>query len=441
VAGSSRFLDGYRRLLERATARPGIAVLALVPLAIAGALAFNTLPSGFMPRQDEGGFILDYITPPGTSLAESDRLIRQIEAILSSTPEVVTYSRRTGAQLGGALTEPNVGDFFVRLKKPPRRGIEAVMNDVRDRVRARVPGVDIETAQLIEDLIGDLTSVPQPIEVKLYGEDQAQLQATAAQVAARVEAVRGLTEVRDGVVVAGDALDVRLDLARAALEGVAPAEASKQIGALLGGQVATQVQAGPFLTDVRVWIPQAERGQVGDIAGLPLRAADGHIFDLSRIATVETLTGQAEIEREGGRRMVPVTARVVGRDLGGAAAEIQRQLAAPGVLPAGITFEMGCLYAEQQSAFRGLATVFVAALGIVTVLLLLLYENFRIVGAIVAMPLAAACAVAGGLWIAGVELDIMALMGLTMVIGIVTEVAIFYFTEYDGLIAEGVAPR
>ncbi|MGI8839183.1 MAG: efflux RND transporter permease subunit, partial [Caulobacteraceae bacterium] len=437
----SRLAATYRRALERTTARPWIAGAVLVPLAIAGVFAFITLPSGFMPKMDEGGFILDYITPPGTSLTESDRLVRQIEAILRATPEVATYSRRTGAQLGGALTEPNVGDFFVRLKKPPRRGIEAIMNDVRGRVQAEVPGVDIETAQLIEDLIGDLTSVPQPIEVKLFGEDEAQLHATAAQVARQVGAVRGLTEVRDGVVVAGDALDVHIDLARAALEGIAPAEASRQIGALLGGAVATQVQSGPLLTDVRVWIPEAQRGRVGDIAGLPLRAADGHIFDLSRIATVETLIGQAEIEREGGRRMIPVTARVVGRDLGGAAKAVQRLLAAPGALPAGISFEMGGLYAEQQSAFKGLATVFVAALGIVTVLLLLLYENFRIVGAIVAMPLSAACAVAGGLWLAGVELDIMALMGLTMVIGIVTEVAIFYFTEYDGLIAEGVAPR
>ncbi len=437
----SRLLAAYRRALERATATPWIAGAVLVPLAIAGVFAFMTLPSGFMPKMDEGGFILDYITPPGTSLTESDRLVRQIEAILKATPELTTYSRRTGAQLGGALTEPNVGDFFVRLKKPPRRGIEAIMNDVRGRVQARVPGVDIETAQLIEDLIGDLTSVPQPIEVKLFGEDQALLEATAAQVAKQVGAVRGLTEVRDGVVVAGDALDVRIDLARAALEGIAPAEASKQIGALLGGAVATQVQSGALLTGVRVWIPEARRGRVGDIAGLPLRAADGHIFDLSRVATVETLIAQAEIEREGSRRMVPVTARVVGRDLGGAAKDVQRLLSGPGVLPAGISFEMGGLYAEQQSAFKGLATVFVAALGIVTVLLLLLYENFRIVGAIVAMPLSAACAVAAGLWIAGVELNIMALMGLTMVIGIVTEVAIFYFTEYDGLIAEGVPPR
>ena len=121
-----------------------------------------------MPTMDEGGFVLDYVAPPGTSLTETDRLMRQIEAILAATPEVATYSRRTGAQLGGGLTEPNTGDFFIRLKPQPRRDIDEVMGDVREQVQAQVPGVDIETAQLMEDLIGDLTAVPEPIEVKLY---------------------------------------------------------------------------------------------------------------------------------------------------------------------------------------------------------------------------------------------------------------------------------
>jgi CzcA family heavy metal efflux pump len=430
----------YRGVLKAVTGTPWLALAAMLVLAFAGGFSFLNLPSGFMPKIDEGGFILDYITPPGTSLSESDRLVRQIEAVVSATPEVVTYSRRTGAQLGGGLTEPNTGDFFIRLKNGPRRGIEAIMDAMSDRVQSQVPGVDIETAQLMEDLIGDLTAVPQPIEVKLYSEDAALLQATAAQVSKRLESVHGLTAVRDGVIVAGDALDIHIDLARAALEGIAPADASKQVAALLSGDVATQVQSGVLLTDVRVWIPPAQRDRVSSIGDLPLKATDGHVFSLSRIATVVPLTGQAEIERDSARRMVAVTARVEGRDMGSAAKEVQRLLDAGALLPAGVSYEMGGLYAEQQSAFRGLATVFIAALAIVTVLLLLLYENFRIVAAIIAMPLLAAGAVGLGLWITGIELNIMALMGLTMIIGIVTEVAIFYFTEYDSLVADGAPP-
>jgi len=430
----------YRDLLSRSVGAPLIAVVAAVALAVGGAAALVTLPSGFMPKMDEGGFILDYITPPGTSVTESDRLIRQIEAIVRATPEVLTYSRRTGLQLGGALTEPNIGDFFIRLKPGPRRDIEAVMEDVRGTVESKVPGVEIETAQLMEDLIGDLTAVPQPIEVKLFGDDEAVLAATAKQVAAKLAGVRGLTEIKDGVVVAGDALDVRIDRAQAALEGVDPAEASRQIATFLSGVVATQVQSGPILTDVRVWSPQITRARIADIEAAPLKATDGHIIPLSSIATVGILPGQAEVSREGGRRMIAVTARVEGRDMGSAAKETSGLVGAGDLLPAGVTFEMGGLYAEQQSAFRGMAAVFAAALAIVAVLLLLLFENFKIVATIVAMPLLAACAVAIGLWLTGIELNIMALMGLTMVIGIVTEVAIFYFTEYDNLVTEGV-PR
>lgn len=438
---ASKLVGGYRRLLEQVTARPWIAAVVMIPLAAAGALAFARLPSGFIPHMDEGGFILDYVTPPGTSVGETDRQMRQIEAILARTPEVATWSRRTGAQLGGALTESNTGDFFIRLKPPPRRAIAKVMDEVRGEVLATVPGVDVETAQLIEDLIGDLTSVPQPIEVKLFGDDETLLHATAKEVARRLGDVRGVTEMRSGVVVAGDALAVHIDLTKAALENISPDDAARQLGALQSGQIATQIQTGPLLTDVRVWIPAERRDRASLLAGLPLRAADGHILPLSRIATVETLSGQAEIERDGGRRMVPVTARVEGRDLGSAAKDVRALLRRPGALPAGISFEMGGLFAEQQSAFAGLALVFAAALAIVAILLLLIYENLRIVAAIALMPLMAACAVGVGLWLVGVELDIMALMGLTMIIGIVTEVAIFYFTEYAALTAAGAPPR
>ena len=125
-----------------------------------------------MPVMDEGGFILDYISPPGTSLAETDRLLRQVEAVLQETPEVQTYSRRTGLQLGGGVTEANIGDFFVRLKPFPRRSIEEIMNDVREGIEKHIPGLQVELLQLMEDLIGDLTAVPQPIEIKLFSDDE-----------------------------------------------------------------------------------------------------------------------------------------------------------------------------------------------------------------------------------------------------------------------------
>ncbi|MBV9509187.1 MAG: efflux RND transporter permease subunit [Caulobacteraceae bacterium] len=435
-------LSRYRRLLGGAVARPTLVLAVVAGLAVVGVVCLLNVGSGFIPRIDEGGFILDYVAPPGMSLTETDRLMRQIEAIVRATPDVDTYSRRTGAQLGGGLTEPNTGDFFIRLKRSGRRPIEAVMEEVAAKVQASVPGVDIETAQLMEDLIGDLTAVPEPIEVKLYSDDAALLRKTAPQVKAAIEKIRGVAEAKSGVVIAGDGLDVEVDPARAALEGIDAGEAGRQIQNQLSGVVAGQVQTGGRLIDMRVWTPPQARARADQVGGLMLKSpADGRLFPISRIADVRLLTGQAEIDRENLRRMDAVTARVVGRDMGSAAAEVRRVVARPGFLPAGVSFEMGGLYAEEQAAFRGMALVFAGAAAALFLLLLAIYENFRIAFSILLMPLAAASAVAIGLWLTGVELNIMALMGMTMILGITTEVAIFYFTEYRTLLAAGAEPE
>lgn len=436
-------LSRYRQALSATVGRPWLALAAVAAVLAIGVLSFFQVGSGFIPKIDEGGFILDYVAPPGMSLRETDRLMRQVEAIIRRTPDVETYSRRTGTQLGGGLTEPNTGDFFVRLKqRKDRRPIEVVMDEVRTKVQASVPGLDVETAQLMEDLIGDLTAVPQPIEVKLYSQNAQLLKDTAPKVADAIGKVRGVTEIRDGVVIAGDGVNIHVDPVRAELEGIDANEASQQISSLLSGNVATQVQTGGYLVDLRVWTPINSRNRIEQIGGMMLKSpADGHLFPVSRIATLSIQTGQAEIDRENMRRMDAVTARVVGRDTGSAAQEVQKVVGRPGFLPAGVTFQMGGLYAEQKSAFEGMALVFAAAVAAVFVLLLLIYERFRIVFAILLMPLAAASFVATGLWLTGVELNIMALMGTTMILGITTEVAIFYFTEYEELIDAGRDPE
>jgi multidrug efflux pump subunit AcrB len=442
VNPDGRIVSGYRRWLEGSVKRPIFAVAGIVGLAAVGGACFFGVGAGFIPKIDEGGFILDYVAPPGMSLTETNRLMNQIEAILRSTPDVDTYSRRTGTQLGGGLTEPNTGDYFIRLKPSGRRPIEAVMDEVAGEVQAGVPGVDIETAQLMEDLIGDLTAVPEPIEVKLYAADQGLLEQTGPKVKAAIEAVRGVTEAKSGVVIAGDGVDIQVDPVRAELEGIDAGEAAKQIGDLLSGNVATQVQSGANLVNVRVWTPAETRARIDQLGGLMLKSpGDGHLFPISRIAALKLVTGEAEIDRENMRQMDAVTARIVGRDTASAAQEVQRLVGKPGFLPAGVTFEMGGLYAEQQAAFQALALVFVAAVAAVFVLLLVIYESFRIALAILVMPLTAASAVAIGLWLFNVELDIMALMGTTMILGITTEVAIFYFTEFEALLSEGVAPE
>ncbi len=426
----------YGGLMGRGLRRPWLVLLAALPLLAGGWLAYRNLGSGFMPPMDEGGFILDYRAAPGTSLSETDRLLRQVGAILRSTPEVETYSRRTGLQLGGGITEANEGDFFVRLVPRPRRGIEAVMDQVRRRVRHSVPGLEIEMAQLMEDLIGDLTAVPQPIEIKLFSDDGALLSRLAPKVAAAIARIPGVVDVQNGIVLAGDSLDIRVRRDKAVLEGVAPDTVTSMIRDYLTGVVTTQVQRGPKMEGLRVWVPGDLRRRVEELRNLRLRAPDGHLFPLRRVARLRVITGQSQIMREDLKRMVAVTGRISGRDLGSTMDQVKKALSRPGLLPKQVYYQLGGLYRQQQVAFRDLMMVFGAAVVLVFVLLLFLYESFRVAVAMLLTTLTAMAAVLLGLLVTGTELNITAIMGMTMVVGIVTEVGIFYYSEYVELAGE-----
>ncbi|MDR5757131.1 efflux RND transporter permease subunit [Caballeronia sp. LZ035] len=427
-------LDRYRRLVTRVSAKPWLVLLGLVPLAAVAVVAFMHVGSGFMPSMDEGGFVLDYHTRPGTSVSETDRLMRQIEAIVRANPNVATYSRRTGAGLGGDLNEPNKGDFFVRLKSGNREPIDTVMEEIRSKVESQVPGVSIELAQLMEDLIGDLTAVPQPVQIKIYSDDTTTLDNTARKVAASIGKIPGIVDVNDGINPAGDALELRIRADAAAAEGMDPQSVAQAVSDMVEGNVATQFQRGPKTIGVRVRVMHASTLTDTQLGALQIRAPDGHLFALDRVVQRVPVSGQPEITRDNLKRMDAVTARIDGRDLGSTIADVQKALATPGLLPKGAYYELGGLYQQQQIAFKGLMAVFGAAVALVFSLLLFLYERFRIALAVLAMPLFAAGAVFVGLWVTGIELNISAMMGMTMIIGIVTEVAIFYVSEFDGLV-------
>ena len=435
-AVEKRVLAVYRWLVERALKRPLVGLLLVVPLLALGLVAQARLGSGFMPSMDEGGFIMDYRARPGAALGETDALCRQVEAILAATPEIDSYSRRTGMQLGGGITEANEGDYFVRLHGQPRRGVEEVMDDVRTRVAAQVPGLDIEMAQLMEDLIGDLTAVPQPIEIEVFSDDPDVLSATADRVVTAISSIPGVVDVQPGVVLAGDALHVEVDGARAALEGLDANTVSAELGILLDGNVATEVQRDPRMIGVRVWIPTRLRATERDVEHLSIEAPNGHLVPIGRIASITRISGEAQITRDDLRRMVAVTGRITGRDMGSVMRDVQVALAGDGVLPAGVTHRLGGLYAEQQAAFGGLAAVFAAAVALVFMLLLFVYESFRIALSMMVTTLLAICAVAVGLWLTGTPLNISSMMGMTMVVGIVTEVAVFYVSELTSAHAE-----
>jgi multidrug efflux pump subunit AcrB len=430
----------HNALLHGLVRRPWILSVVAVPLLLLGYLAYTHVATGFMPAVDEGGFVMDYYTVPGTSLPETSRQIAQIEQILRSTPEVDTFSRRLGTGLGGDLGQSYHGDFFVRLKGDHARATDDVMSDVRSQIESTVPGVEVELAQLMEDLIGDLTAVPEPIEVKLYATDPGKLDDQAKKVALIIGKISGVVGVKDGVQLAGDALNVDIDPVRAAFENMSPDAITQAVDAALSGVVATQVMQVTKSVGVRVWMPGATGLRIPQLEKLPIRAPDGHVFPLARVASITPVSGQAQISRENLQPMVAVTARIEDRGIGAAVADVKAALARPGVLDPGVRYEMGGLYQQQQLAFVGLAKVFAAALIAEFILLLFLYQRYWLAIIVIGCSLFSSIAVFIALWITGVDLNITALMGMTMIIGIGTEMAIFYVSEYTTL-AQSMAPR
>ncbi|HET7563273.1 MAG TPA: efflux RND transporter permease subunit [Rhodanobacteraceae bacterium] len=424
-----RFMGLYESVLLRTLEWPALLLIGLIPLVVAGFFAYKSVGSGFMPKLDEGGFVLDYLSAPGTSLEETDRLLKQVGKILAADPYVDTWSRRTGLQLGGGLTEANRGDFFVRLKNGSRPPTWTVMEHIREQVAAKIPGLDVDVSQLIEDMIGDLTAVPEPIEVKLFSDNVAQLDAVAKKVTAQLGKVPGVVSARNGINPAGDALEVRVDPVKAAMLGLDPQSVASQVAAAVAGSVAAELPQGPKMVGVRVWVPPHDRSEIEQLAALPISDGHGHMYPLSRVATLTTQNGQPEIDHENLKRMLAVTARIEGRDLGSTMADVKKVLQTRGELPTGMYYELGGLYQQQQIAFHGLTIVMLTAIALVFTLLVFLYESFRTAIAVLIQPLLAICAVFIGLWITGIELNISAMMGMTMIVGIVTELAIFYFSE------------
>ncbi|WBO21301.1 efflux RND transporter permease subunit [Sphingomonas abietis] len=438
--GEGRLDRVHGRALGGLGRRPWVLAVLLVPLLAVGYFAYSQVPTGFMPQVDESGFVMDYYSRPGTSLIETSREMAEVDALLKANPDVETFSRRLGTGLGGDLGQSYHGDYFVRLKANHAKPTEEVMADVTAAITAQVPGLDIEVAQLMEDLIGDLTAVPQPIEIKLFSSDPNSIAPVAEKVAALIGKIDGVEEVKSGLQLAGDALDVKVDPVRAGFEGTAPADIETAVSDALTGAVATSLPQTDKVIDVRVRLPDALTLTQAQLAQLPIRAPDGHIFPLSRVATVTVLTGQPQIARENLEPMVAVTGRIVGRGIGAAVGDVKTALDKPGVLPPGIRYELGGLYQQQQIAFSGLAKVFAAALVAEFVLLLVLYRRFAIPAIIIGCSLLSTTAVFVALWLTGVELNITALMGMTMIIGIGTEMAIFYMSEYAEL-AERMPPR
>lgn len=435
----------HGRMLRVLFDRPWLIAVGLAVLIGAGIMAHAHVGTGFLPRMDEGGFVLDYQTTPGTSLTETNRELSEVEAILKQDPSVETFSRRTGAGLGGDLSETYQGDFFVRLVAPGHRpNIWKVMDDINTKVTNQVPGIAFDTHQLLGDMIGDMVGRRQPVVIQLNAKNPAVLVGTARKVAAAISKVPGIqpASVDDGVVPAGDALEIHVNAAAAAMEGVTAQDVEASLYHYLHGAVVTHYLGTDQDIGVRLWLDPTQgyiyRDQLGD---LPIRSSTGNTFPLKTIAKVNFQAGQPEITRDNLQQVVAVTAQIGGgHDLGSTIAAVQKVLHQPGLLPDGVYYTIGGAYKQQQIAIHGMVRVFAAAAIAEIILLLFLYERLTLPFIIVLSSVISTGAVYIGLWITGVELNITAMMGMVMIVGIATEMAIFLVSEYQ-VLEKSMPPR
>ncbi len=326
----------YETALRSALQHKWSALTGCFLLILFGIVFYKSLENDFLPPMDEGGFVIDYHTPYGTSLTETNRQLLQAEEILRLTPEVESYSRRTGARLALALTESNKGDFLVKLKTSRKRSTDEIIAELRRKFRAAVPGVEWDFAGILSDLIGDLTWSPKPIEVKIFSTDAELLKRKASDIAAEIKQLKGVVDVFDGLVYAGPTLSLRVRSIAAQRFGLTPADVAAAVNTAMLGQQASSVLEGDRVVRIRVRVDNGSIGDVATLYELPLRAPDGSLIKLSQVADVIEIPSQLELRREDLRQDVAVTARLEGRDLGSAMVEIREQLSADKSLTPGM---------------------------------------------------------------------------------------------------------
>ena len=433
-----RVIQVYEQALSFALARPWI-VSGISALVLAGAAGlYQLVEIDFLPEQDEGAFVLDYFTPPGTSLSETNRVLQHVEEILRATPEIESYSRRTGARLALAIAEPNTGDFLVKLKAKRSRGVEAITDDLRSQIEHSEPALHVEFAGILNDLIGDLTWSPAPVEIRLYSSDPALLRTKAAEIAEVIKDIPGVVDIFDGVVVTGPAITFAPDREKLATVGLSVDDLARAIQTAVVGEVASFVIEGDRQVNLRVLLPPAERSSLDAVRNLLIRTPTGATLPLSALATVQIESGQTELRRQDLRQVVAVSARLSGRDLGSAIRDIQRTLEAKVKLPAGMSLEYGGLYEQQQSSFRNLMGVLAAAILLVFLVLVLEFHSFKHAVAIVWGALLSLFGALIALILTGTSLNIISFMGAIIGIGIVAKNGILLLDAVDQHLAEGL---
>jgi heavy metal efflux system protein len=410
-------------------ARPYLSILLIIGLVSSIIFILPKLPTGFLPEMDEGSIVLDYTSPPGTSLEETDRILCEVDKIVESIPEVKTYSRRTGTEMGFFITEPYSGDYLIELNNSRNRTTEEVADDIRTKVESTVPALMVDFGQVITDMLGDLMKSVQPIEIKIFGDDHHQLEVLSQQVAANVETIDGVEDVFDGIIVSGPVLSIVPKEPMLKQFGLTASELQQQIEIWLGGMVVGSIPEKEQYTDIRLIYPLNNKTPVEKIKQISICTSTGEFFPLEKFARFSIESGVSEIQRENLQTMGAVTARLDNRDLGSAIREIKEKLA--GIqLPPAYQIVYGGSYAEQQQSFAELLKILIISGLLVFLIVLFMFRNLKLSLIVIGISLLGISGGIAALFITGTPLNVGSYTGLIMIVGIIGENSIFTIQQF-----------
>ncbi|TFF41006.1 efflux RND transporter permease subunit [Mucilaginibacter psychrotolerans] len=409
---------------------PLISIILIVGLVLVIVFIPGKLETGFLPDMDEGSIVLDYTSPPGTSLEETDRMLREIEKLIIKEPDVAAYSRRTGTQMGFFITEPNTGDYLIQLKKGHEKTSEEVISDLRLQIEASQPALRVDFGQVIGDMLGDLMTSTQPIEIKVFGDNQAKLQALAKQIADITTNVKGTADVFDGIVIAGPSVNIVPDYSKLAQYNLTPAALQTQVQSALEGNVIGNLYEREQQSPIRMVYPGSRLQDVAGIKNLNIFMADGRLVPITSLATVELHPGDAEVERENLQAMGVISARLENADLGSVMPAIQKGIHDKVNLPPGYHVEYGGAYAEQQQSFKELLMILITSSLLVFGVILFLFRQFRIALLILVVAVLGIGGSVLALFLTNTPLNVGSYTGLIMIVGIIGENAIFTFWQF-----------
>ena len=409
---------------------PLISVLFILFLLASIIYILPRLETGFLPEMDEGSIVLDYKAPPGTSLEETNRILTEVEKIIVKIPEVATYSRRTGAQMGFFITEPNDGDYLIQLKDDRERSTVDVIDDIRKRIETTQPALQIDFGQVIGDMLGDLMASVQPIEIKIFGSDHNTLNELAKKVSAEVEKIEGVEDVFDGIIIAGPSIEVIPDQEKLAQFKISPSSFQFQLQTMVEGNIIGGILEKEQVTAIRMIYPNSLKNSLENIKNQFIFLPDGKLKPLSTLSTIGLKEGVAEINRDNLKSVSIVTARLNNKDLGTAMKEIQKTIESKIFLPQGYNIEYGGEYADQQKSFKELLMILILSSLLVFALMLFLFKDFRAACSILFIAVLGLSGSLIALYITNTPLNVGSYTGLIMIVGIIGENAIFTFQQF-----------